>query len=67
MADSDAGFLDALINKLRSATGSPKPPPTNVELVHPNIIGASGGAQRAAQDLKTRKAKLDQAMLDSGA
>lgn len=66
MSDTNsAGFLDALINALRSKP-APKAPPTNIELVHPAILGRTGQAQQAAQDLKTRQARLDQQERDAG-
>lgn len=64
MADSDAGFLDALINRLRN-TMKQSPAKDKTQVIAP-IVG-TGSAQGAAQDIKHRQASLEQQLRDAGA
>lgn len=64
MADSDAGFLDALINRLRN-TMKQSPAKDKTQVIAP-VLG-TGGAQDAAQKIKHYQATLDQQLKDAGA
>lgn len=78
MSDTNsAGFMDAIISALRSkSTPSQnkvlKPAMQQAALtdntpIVPAVMGTTGGAQRAAQDMRHRQATIEQQLRDAGA